>query len=60
MEGQEEVEEDKCPGCPPTSKTKENVENINEIVDLRVKWLINKPNFSHQSRYFIVTPHTFF
>jgi phosphopantothenate synthetase len=32
MEGQEEVEDDRCPRCPSTSKTKENVEKISEIV----------------------------
>jgi hypothetical protein len=40
MEGQEEVEDDECPGCPSTSKTEENDEKIGEIVDLRVKLLI--------------------
>jgi hypothetical protein len=32
MEGQEEVEGDKCPGCPSTSKTEQYLDKINETV----------------------------
>jgi hypothetical protein len=32
MEGQEEVEDNECPGPPSISKTEENVEEISEIV----------------------------